>query len=193
MDNLWDKCPDHLLEMILARLPVTDCVRLYSVCKKWKSLCSIAQFISLQAQFSSPILLELQQNWTLSSVETYSMGSSDRKTGVIKPIMFKKLKGSLCSRIKKLVAYGDGFLLFSIRNNCGHGFFIWNPLPDHTKIIPPPCSMSPISSTAVLFDKKSQCCKIVIVQQKEDEVETWIYNSNKDEWKQILLPQEASS
>ncbi|KAJ7562067.1 hypothetical protein O6H91_03G054000 [Diphasiastrum complanatum] len=47
--ELWERLPDDLLEMVLARLPLSNLLCLRAVCKKWRDLVAFDHFRHLRA------------------------------------------------------------------------------------------------------------------------------------------------
>lgn len=74
--SIWSKTPDHILERILAFLPVEDLLRMRSVCKKWScDILTIPMFRQLHREFSPR-----QQPWFLVSTTKRSFSAYDVNT-----------------------------------------------------------------------------------------------------------------
>jgi hypothetical protein len=69
--QLWEMLSDHVVELILARLPLVQLQSVRKVCKHWEALTSTCEFALLNAHLSRP-----QPNFVLCGMRVVFLSPS---------------------------------------------------------------------------------------------------------------------
>lgn len=136
-DSVWSRTPEHIIERILAFLPVEDLLRMRKVCRKWRcDILTVGSFRALHKDVSPR-----QQPWFLASTSKRSFLAYDVSTHKWNALSVLELPGKLPDPDLKVIASSEGLVCYGFRwgelTSTDHLYIcnpitrVWRHLPQH--------------------------------------------------------------
>ncbi|OAE33368.1 hypothetical protein AXG93_3296s1070 [Marchantia polymorpha subsp. ruderalis] len=174
--TLWRELPEHLLDMVLAGLPVQSLTRFRSVCKRWESMLLSPNFLKLCAGRQS------EKPWFLfsgPSGECIAHNPNSNKW-VIFPLNF-------LPSFKSVAAASRGLLCIKGDDD---RIFVCNPLTRSSVELPPMSIQRENPVMGLVVDKDQNSFKLIVTSSFYDslrasDVTTEVYDSVSRSWKLI--------
>ncbi|KAG0560091.1 hypothetical protein M758_10G148400 [Ceratodon purpureus] len=183
--SIWSKTPDHLLERILAFLPVEDLLRMRSVCKKWScDILNVPMFRELHRELSPR-----QQPWFLVSTIKRSFSAYDVNTHKWNVLSVSKLPDPDL----KVLASSQGLLCYGLSS--GEDFtttdvYVCNPITGEWKHLPQHPEKT-VDHFGMKYDDKTNSYKILTMNVGSTGSmirRVTIYDSKSNQWTEGPIP-----
>ena len=188
--EIWQRLPEELLFMILARLPIRVLGKMRSVCKQWNSLLSSCDALQLIAPnwslHSTPgFLIQIHWDWE-NDVEYWVIegcGSHIYKLPLLNRIVMDSCKSIFLCHTKR-DRWDLSIGVPGTRN--------WRNLP------PPPLTSLASTFSGMAFDSSSRRCTLLLgypyidlrAQQGQNRnigIEMFIYDSESNSWSRVSM------
>lgn len=189
-ERLWSMLPEHLLDRILARLPLPSLLYVRPVCKRWSTLLSTPSFLDVCTEVpQKPSLLGIFENgehgWLTHGCSTFCSKSQRWFSIDLKSLPYKE--GDLLAAAEGLFCYvpqSDGE-----NEDC---LVVCNPLTRAWRSILLPEGIQMITLLAITVDNTTRAYKIIVtaLMQKLEgprldacNLTTQVYDSLTRTWK----------
>lgn len=175
--EIWSQLPEHLLDRILAFIPLKTFLRLRSTCKRFNSLvyapCFISKHSMSASPFSSFIFLSHPQFQEECPLFNTVLNSWCNTKLSLPPI--------LSSTSSTLISSSNGLLCFSIRRSSV--FVIYNLVGRSFRLVKFPSS--PFEFELLTFISFSNGYKLFVMSTVGSSTYVLIYNSIVEAWQQF--------
>lgn len=186
--SIWSQTPDHIIELILAFLPVEDLVRMRTVHKAWKSDILTVMFRRLHRELSPR-----QQPWFLVSTTKRSFSAYDPNTQKWNILSAPRLPDpdlKVLASSHGLVCYG-----FSSGEDVTFtDFYICNPITGEWRQLPQHPEKT-VDHFGMKYDDKTNSYKILTMKVASTGgmiQRVTIYDSRLGQWTEGPVPRNTS-
>ncbi|XP_068657692.1 F-box/kelch-repeat protein At5g43190-like [Aristolochia californica] len=176
--RIWSYLPQHLLELILAQLPLRTLIGIRSTCKHFNSLLSSPSFLSLlksRAPFLSSYLLLSHPQFPLRSYSLYEpILGRWRKLELPFPV-------PVTCGLLNLISSSNGLLCFSTSGS----FLVANLLTRSCKVIESPL-YSFTSATLISTNSYPSGFKLCLISESSNlSSSVFVYDSRDETWRKF--------
>ncbi|KAG0611674.1 hypothetical protein M758_7G157300 [Ceratodon purpureus] len=187
--SVWSRTPGHLIERILAFLPVEDLLRMRKVCRTWRrDILTIPSFRELHKEVSPR-----QQPWFLASTSKRSFLAYDMNTLKWKVLSVPELPGKLPDPDLKVIASSQGLLCFGFRwgeLTSTEYLYVCNPITREWRHLPQHPEKT-VDHFGMKFDDKTNSYKILTMNVASSGgtiQRVTVYDSTSDQWTSGVVP-----
>ncbi|BBN03338.1 hypothetical protein MPTK1_2g22750 [Marchantia polymorpha subsp. ruderalis] len=191
--KVWSELPEHLMDSILAWLPLPSFLRVRSVCKKWNSLVQSPSFLQLCAEVppQAPFFLMyadlFQQRyaaydpslnkWHLLPLSCFLSGPS-----LSQFVVLAAAGGLLClGGTSGSVPQGRNGYAVDPMTKADRNLYVSNPITKIRRKLPPMLRMQNPYIVGMVIDSAKKSYKILVAQEGEH-LKLQVYDSISNSW-----------